>query len=167
MAMRRSGAFSGRWGALSSHSIYDTEVHIHERECREIGMKRYDPLKAPDPKEWLSLDEQQRIALAEDYHQRARIRPPNAKIHAVVHAIVENQVAMGDETPVRRTVERLMAEGLDRHEAIHAVGMILMEFIADIMRQPDTKQPERWSDPNHPYWVALEKLTAESWRRSG
>src|SRR6266536_3357491 len=28
------------------------------------SMKRYDPLKAPDPQEWLSLDELDRIRLA-------------------------------------------------------------------------------------------------------
>jgi hypothetical protein len=128
-------------------------------------MKRYDPLKAPDPEEWLSMDEQQRISLAQDYHQRARIRLPDKKIHAVVHVIVENQIALGDEVPVRRTVQRLMAEGLDRHEAIHAVGMILMEFIRDLKGSADRGDPERLPDPNRPYYLALEKLTAENWRR--
>jgi len=98
----------------------------------EIDMKQYDPLKAPDPQGWLSLDEQQRISLAQDYHRRARIRLPNETVHAVVHAIVENQIALGDETPVRRTVQRLLSEGRDRHEAIHAVGMILMEHLNDV-----------------------------------
>jgi hypothetical protein len=31
---------------------------------------------------------------------------------------VENQAALGDEIPVRGTLERLMGEGLDRHAAI-------------------------------------------------
>jgi len=84
----------------------------------------------------------------------------------VAHVIVENQIAIGDEIPVRRTAQRLMAEGLDRHEAIHAIGMILMEFISDLMKQPDSEQPERRPDPNRPYYAALEELTAESWRRS-
>ena len=37
-------------------------------------MQHYDPLDAPDREEWLALDEQERIALARDYHGRARIR---------------------------------------------------------------------------------------------
>jgi hypothetical protein len=65
---------------------------------RRQPMQRYDPLKAPDPQEWLALDEQERIALAQDYHRRARIRLPNATAHATAHAIVENQIALGDET---------------------------------------------------------------------
>jgi hypothetical protein len=31
---------------------------------------RYDPLKAPDPEDWLALDEQERIELARDYRRR-------------------------------------------------------------------------------------------------
>jgi hypothetical protein len=125
-------------------------------------MQRYDPLKAPDPEEWLALDEQERIALAQDYHRRERIRVPNAAAHAMAHAIVENQIALGDETPVRRTAQRLMDEGLDRHEAIHAIGMVLFEFIYDLLRAP-----ESGGNPNPPYFAAIERLTAEDWRRSG
>ena len=124
-------------------------------------MQRYDPLEAPDPEEWLALDEQKRIDLARDYHRRARIRPPNVKVHASVHAMVETQIALGDETPARRTAQRLMDAGLDRHEAIHAVGWVLIQFISDLM---DT--PEFDTDPNAPYFAALERLTVEDWRRS-
>ena len=130
-------------------------------------MKRYDPLKAPDPAEWLSMDEQERISVAVDYHRRANIRTPNVQLHATVHAIVENQIALGDEVPVQRTVQRLMAEGLDRHDAIHAVGMILMEFMYEAMSSADTSRPVGGSHSNAPYYAALEKLTAQSWRRSG
>jgi hypothetical protein len=82
----------------------------------------------------------------------------------MAHATVETQVAMGDETPARRTLERLMAEGLDRHQAVHAIGMVLMEHIYDILRGPD---PDLESDPNLTYFAALEKLTANEWLQSG
>ena len=39
-----------------------------------------------------------------------------------------------------------MDEGLDRHEAIRAIGMVLFEFIYDLMREPPSG-----SDPNAPY----------------
>jgi len=64
-------------------------------------MQRYDPLEAPDPDEWLALGEQERLDLVQEYHRRARIRLPNAKVHAVLHAIVEAQIALADETPAR------------------------------------------------------------------
>jgi hypothetical protein len=125
-------------------------------------MRRYDPLKAPDPEEWLALDEQERIDLVRDYHRRARIQLPDATLHAVVHAIVENQIALGDQLSVRRTTQRLMDEGLDRHDAIHAVGSVLSEFIFDILTAPKLH-----AVPNAAYFVALEHLTAEGWRQSG
>jgi hypothetical protein len=124
-------------------------------------MQRYDPLKAPHPQQWLALDEQERIQLVEDFHRRAGIRLPNDKAHAIFHAIVENQVACGDETPVRRTLERLMSEGLDRHDAIHAVGLVLSDLIYDTNAQA----PEENADPNSAYFAAIERLTAEAWRR--
>src|ERR1700686_2550405 len=96
-------------------------------------MKIYDPLKPPKPEEWQSMDEQQRLDLVESFHRRARIRLPDAKVHAVIHAVVENQVALGDEIPVKRTVQRLISEGLDRHEAIHAVGSVLIGLMSDLL----------------------------------
>jgi hypothetical protein len=121
-------------------------------------MQHYDPLDPPGCEEWLALDEQERIALARDYHGRARIRLPNAALHAVVHSIVETQIALGEETPARRTAQRLMDEGLDRHEAIHAIGSVLVEFMTDLM-----EAPESGGDPNVAYFAALERLTAANW----
>jgi hypothetical protein len=81
-------------------------------------MKSYDPRKAPDPQQWLAFTELERITLVRDYHRHKRVRLPNEQVHAITHAIVENQIALGDETPVRRTLQQLMGEGLDRHQAI-------------------------------------------------
>ena len=122
----------------------------------------YDALVAPDPAEWLALDEQERIDAVTDFHHHARVRLPNAKVHAVAHVIVENQIAEGDALPVGRTLERLMGEGLDRHDAIHAIGMVLMEHMSDLMNAGDVE-----GDPNLPYYAELERLTAARWRRSG
>ena len=124
-------------------------------------MQRYDPLEAPDPEEWLALDEQERIDLARDYHRSAGIPMPNATLHATLHAIVEAQIALGDETPARRTAQRLMDDGLDRHEAIHAIALVLVEFMRDLMNAPQSG-----TDPNAPYFAALERLTVDDWRRS-
>jgi len=128
-----------------------------------LAVNSYDPLKAPDPDAWLALDEQERIDLAEDYHRRAKVHLPRLTLHAVVHTIVETQCAMADKTPVRRTIERLRAEGLDRHEAIHAVGMVLAEPVNDLMQEPAANHA---SDPNEAYLAALEVLTAQAWRDS-
>ncbi|MGY4511289.1 hypothetical protein [Bradyrhizobium sp. USDA 3650] len=46
-------------------------------------------------------------------------------MHAVIHAVVESQIA-DRELPVRAAAQRLMSEGLDRHEAIHAIRSVLV-----------------------------------------
>jgi hypothetical protein len=120
----------------------------------------YDPDVAPDPAEWLALDEGERISQAMDYHRHAGVSLPNENIHAVMHVIVENQIAMGDELPVRRTVERLVAEGLDRHEAVHAIGSLLTVHLNQALKNPKAK-----TMPVDVYNKAVERITAESWRR--
>ena len=121
-------------------------------------MKTYDPLKPPDPEEWQAMDEQERIDLAESFHRHARIRLPNAQLHATIHVMVENQIALGDETPVKRTLERLMSESLDRHDALHAIGLVLAEHLNDVLAHPEGDIGE---DRNLAYYEALERLTAQ------
>lgn len=122
-------------------------------------MDAYDPLEVPDPAEWLALDEYDRIELVVRYHLRERERLPDLRVHAVIHAIVENQNALGDEIPVRRTLMRLMEEGLTRHEALHAVGGLLAEHMFDSIKEGTSA-----GDPNERYRAALENLTAKNWR---
>jgi hypothetical protein len=123
-------------------------------------MECYDPLESPPPEEWLDTDEAKRLRLVEDYHRRARIRLPNVRVHASFHVIVENQVAIGDEIPVGRTLTRLMNKGVDRHEALHAIASVLSEHVFEI-----ANGVRQHLDPNAAYYAALERLTVESWRR--
>jgi hypothetical protein len=53
-------------------------------------------------------------------------------------------------------------EGRGRYcETIHAIGFVLVEFMTDLMNTPESK-----TDPNAPYFAALERLMVEDWRRS-
>jgi hypothetical protein len=127
-----------------------------------MGSDRYDPLQAPDAEQWLALDEAERIQRALDYHIRARVELPNATVHATLHVIVENQIALGDETPVRLKARQLMAQGLDRHDAIHAIASVLIRHLNDVL-----KSPEPAADANQRYYAALRRLNARKWLRSG
>jgi hypothetical protein len=124
-------------------------------------MRNYDPDHDPDSGEWLELDEQLRVAAVRRYHQRTRAKLPNLEMHAVAHAIVENQLAEG-LPEAKRALGRLLGEGLDRHDAIHAIASVLMGHLWNL-----TNKPRSPGDPHAPYLAALDKLTAESWRRSG
>jgi hypothetical protein len=120
-------------------------------------MKKYDPLKDPDSTEWLELDEQERVGLIADYHRRKRVDLPNSIVHAAFHAVVENQLAEG-MPDVLDALSRLQGEGLDRHEAIHAIGSVLAECVWSTL-----KREVSGADPNQVYLEHLRKFTADEW----
>jgi hypothetical protein len=122
-------------------------------------MESYDPDTSPMPTDWLEADEGERIELVSGYHRRKKIKLPNLQLHAAVHVVVENQIALGEETVVN-TMARLRAEGLSRHDALHAIGSVLAENLYELMHadQRTTEEPYRQ------YLKRLERLTAENWR---
>jgi uncharacterized protein YoaH (UPF0181 family) len=124
-------------------------------------MKTYDPETAPDAAEWLELEEDERVSQVSAYHRHAKIKLPNLTIHAALHAVVENQIAEELQT-VRETVARLQAEGLSRHDAIHAVASVLVVRLQALMRQGPRAQfaVEAYSQD-------LRSLTAQGWLKKG
>jgi len=125
-----------------------------------LSMKKYDAEKAPSAAEWLALDEHEQVTLIEAYHKRIKAKLPNRQIHALAHVVVENQLAEGIEV-VGEAVERLVAEGLDRHEAIHAIGSVLMEHLRSLMQGTET-------GPDHveQYFQEVKSLTKAGWYES-
>jgi hypothetical protein len=124
-------------------------------------MDRYDPDVPPDSRDWLALDEGERVLLVEQYHRDARVSLPRRarRIHATIHTVVENQLALKDQTIVRATLQRLMEAGLTRHDAIHAVGSVLAEHLNDLLHAQSLP-----AKGHAPYYAALQQLTAENWR---
>jgi hypothetical protein len=122
-------------------------------------MTEYDPNVPPDPDEWSEMDEEECIAAALEYHQEQEGEMQRIRMHAMIHATVENQVAMGEEIPVAATVERLMGEGLSRHDAIHAVGCVLSDHLQRVF---EGDAPSKVL--NRRYYRELKELTPESWR---
>ena len=90
-------------------------------------MLQYDPHQHVASEAWQALDESECIESVRQYHRQNRIRLANESLHATIHVIVENQVALGDTFAARAVLLRLIAEGLDRHEAVHAIGSVLSE----------------------------------------
>lgn len=122
----------------------------------------YDAMRHPAPQQWLAHSEAERIEAVETYHRNHRLNVPKLHLHATFHVVVENQVALGDDTPVQQALVRLMEEGLDRHDAVHAIGSVLASHVYDLL-----KTPELQTDPNAAYYSELNQLTAVSWRASG
>ena len=124
-------------------------------------MELYDPDKPIDVEEWMSFDEGEREYLVEQYHRKKRIEMPDARMHAMFHVVVENQVALGDEIPAQRTLTRLMREGLSRHDAVHAIGSVVASHMFNLIKHGPTSK-----DSNADYYRQLEELTAEGWLNS-
>jgi hypothetical protein len=82
---------------------------------------------------------------------------PNLQLHAAMHAVVENQIAEEMQT-VRDTVARLQAEGLSRHDALHAVASVLVGCLQALMQKGAQAAFEVEA-----YFQELRALTAESW----
>jgi len=124
-------------------------------------MEAYKPERAPEPESWLRFDEQERIVLVETWHRGARIKLPNVRLHAALHVIVENQIALNLD-PVVRAMHRLRNEGLTRHDAIHAIGSVVAEHLFGVLK---TNQDDDAAAAQARYCAAVERLTAASWRR--
>ncbi|MCK4983854.1 MAG: hypothetical protein KAS17_13075 [Victivallaceae bacterium] len=123
-------------------------------------MKNYFPDKLVNPEEWLALDEGERIALVRAFHENHDGEMPAdaLSVHSAIHAIVENQLAMRVEL-IPETITKLTRQGLDRHEAIHAIGAILSEDLFDMLKGNIKEfSPKK-------YRRKLEKLTAKRWRK--
>jgi hypothetical protein len=122
-------------------------------------MGRYDPEEAPIPNDWLALDEGERIYMVEQFHRHAGVRVPDLLAHATFHVIVENQLALPDQAVVRDTLQRLLREGLSRHDAVHAIASVL------VVRVHALSQPAASAvDAEATYHANLRRLTAERWR---
>jgi len=120
---------------------------------------KYHPKVGPDPDAWLQLDEAERIEAVLRHHKRAGIRAGSIRAHAVLHAIVENQIAERLRSACE-ALDRLQREGLDRHDAIHAIGSVVAGHLhGALASQREFDQRE--------YDKELDSLTAEAWLRSG
>lgn len=125
-------------------------------------MTAYDPDTAPSASDWLVTDESERVALVEAYHRLHGIEHPQAKLHAPIHTVVENQIAL-NEPAVVETLERLQAEGLTRHDAVHSIGAVVVEHLVDVFKS----RAGASATPATAYLDRLRSLTADEWRQTG
>lgn len=118
----------------------------------------YDAAVAPQPQAWLAAGEPERLAAVEDHHHglSGHARTPKPMLHASLHVVVENQLALGDPPQARRALARLVAGGLPRHEAVHAIALVVANAASAAM---DGQRFDAGA-----YASELDLLTAERWR---
>ncbi|MDU0355483.1 hypothetical protein RS130_17660 [Paraglaciecola aquimarina] len=121
-------------------------------------MEVYDPDNSIEPDAWLALDEATQIDLVWRYHAGLDLDMPveALSVHSSIHVIVENQLALGVNL-LAETVAKLTRQGLDRHEAIHAIGAIISKDVFDIIKG----STEEFSPVK--YRRKLQKITAKRW----
>jgi hypothetical protein len=125
-------------------------------------MDAYNPMTEPGPAAWLALGEMERIQLVVDWHKTRRLDLPRQRGHAALHVGVENQIAEGDVLPLRKKARWLMAQGLDRHEALHAIASELVWHMSGLLAGRVSAP-----DPHSAYFRALSRLTVRKWLRAG
>lgn len=119
----------------------------------------YNASRAYDPTEWLELDETLRLSLVEQYHRQLHEPHPvagSSRMHAMIHVVVENQIAADSPPEASTAVNRLMKEGLSRHEAIHAAGSIVAGILWEMMQGNKQVDLRTMS-------AQLSDLTARKW----
>ena len=118
----------------------------------------YDPEVSPDPELWLATDELELEEIIMQYCMANEAELPDVYMHAHFHMAVENQVAMGDEIPVAGEFRRFMADGLSRHEAVHAIGWVLSKHMFGIVHNP-----AEGTDLDLKYYEKLKNFTVAQW----
>jgi hypothetical protein len=118
---------------------------------------RYDADVPPEPSAWLALDASERLALIQRHH-RGRVERTlhqagyNRQIHGGLHLVIEDQIAHREPAITALTVERLVAEGVRRHVAVHMVAEELLQMLG----KQESFDSEHWQR-------ALRKLDAATW----
>ena len=90
------------------------------------------------PAGWLTLEDSKRVELVLASHAHlgtGHPRTSNVRVHSAMHVVVENQLAAGDPMEARPTRARLVDEGLDRHQAVHAMGQVVAELTFSVLKR--------------------------------
>ena len=92
---------------------------------------------------------------------REHLDTPHAKVdkkglraHLLIHAMVEKQLIDNDPPETRLALERLEAESLSRHEAVHRIGKVVMKEAMEMMKQGRELDRQAYAE-------ALKELSVE------
>src|SRR5262249_50308914 len=100
----------------------------------------YDADRAPEPRVWQAADEGTRLLAIRRHHATLAKHPelPNPGLHHPMHDVLENQLAAGVPAETAATIARLVAEGANRHEAVHAVASVVVGEVHAMVRDGRT-----------------------------
>jgi len=70
-----------------------------------------------------------RVAREHEEDPHPELTGGRLRLHLAVHVVVETQLAEGSPSQVQETLDRLIERGLERHEAVHAIGEVAAEEV--------------------------------------
>jgi hypothetical protein len=124
----------------------------------DVETPAYDPSIAPDKGEWLALDEGEQLDIVAVFHESHGEFGNSLDVHAGIHVVIETQLAL-DTPEVTAALDRLMKQGLTRHDVIHAIGTVFLESIHDLVESDHTSD----GDDNERYYERLSSFNAVDW----
>ena len=68
----------------------------------------------------------------------------NPYLHLTMHAAIENQLAAKDPPEVAKTLDRLMGQGMSRHDAIHAIAAVFIELAFPVFQGREPFNTKRY-----------------------
>jgi len=80
------------------------------------------------------------------------------RLHVSLHVVAETQIRDGHPPATAETLKRLMAEGLSRHEAIHAICSVVAQEMTEVMGDRRSFDESRFAG-------RLRALSAADWQR--
>ena len=66
-------------------------------------------------------------------------------VHIALHTAIEVQLENGDPPKTGEVLDKLLARGMDRHDAIHAIATALVEEMATVAKKRKPYNPKRYS----------------------
>jgi hypothetical protein len=93
----------------------------------------YDAEQAPEPAFWAAVPTEERVLAVEAHHAGLGTSHPKVerpRVHAALHVVVEDQLAGNAPPEAARALARLVAAGMARHAALHAIGRIASDALA-------------------------------------
>ena len=77
------------------------------------------------------------FALDSHHNSAADLLNQSSTLHASIHVVVENQLALNTEF-IPETLAALMKLGMSRHNAIHAIGAVILEELQSATQGGET-----------------------------
>lgn len=90
-----------------------------------------------------TLQEKLMVGLLNEHlqHPHHGLTPARTRVHVAIHVVVETQLRQGKPSITTRTLRRLMADGMSRHDAIHLIGDVVSDEVMGRLAGSEEPRP--------------------------